>query len=64
MPEATFEAAWLPRWGDRATTSNGFLPVRSCPPGAGTCIAELIAAIDRGEIKAMYIEGTMGGRHP
>jgi formate dehydrogenase major subunit len=23
-----FEAAWMPRWGDRPTTSNGFVPVR------------------------------------
>ena len=26
-----FEAAWMPHWGDRATTGNGFVPVRHLP---------------------------------
>ena len=57
-----FEAAWLPRWADRATTSNGFLPVQSLPTTPGVGNGDLAAAIERGEITAMYIEGTIGGR--
>jgi len=57
-----FEAAWLPRWGDRATTSNGFLPVRQLPARPGLGVEEMAAAIERGEIRAMYIEGTIAGR--
>ncbi|HEU5431165.1 MAG TPA: molybdopterin-dependent oxidoreductase, partial [Thermomicrobiales bacterium] len=59
---AKFEAAWLPRWGDRATTSNGFLPVRHLPAGRGLDLGELIAAIDSGAVKAMFIQNTIGGR--
>jgi predicted molibdopterin-dependent oxidoreductase YjgC len=60
---ARFEAAWLPRWGDRATTSNGFVPVRSLPTGAGLAIDALIEAIDAGRVTAMYVENTVDGRH-
>ena len=59
---ARFEAAWLPRWGDRATTSNGFVPVRSLPQGPGLSIDALINAIDQSIVTAMYIENTIGGR--
>ncbi len=58
-----FEAAWLPRWGDRATTSNGFLPVRSLPLGPGLGTTQISDAIESGQITAMYIEGTILGRH-
>ncbi len=57
-----FEAAWLPRWGDKATTRNGFLPVRELPTKTGIGLSDIPAAIERGEIQAMYIEGTMAGR--
>jgi predicted molibdopterin-dependent oxidoreductase YjgC len=56
------EAAWLPRWGAAATTSNGFMPVRSLPAGRGLPYDRLIEAIDRGQIKAMMIQNTIGGR--
>ncbi len=58
-----FESVWLARWGERAATSNGFVPVRQLPAGAGLSISDLPAAVERGEISAMYIEGTIGGRH-
>jgi predicted molibdopterin-dependent oxidoreductase YjgC len=58
----TFEAMWLARWGDRAKTSNGFIPVTQLPAQRGIGLADLPAAIERGEIKAMYIEGSVDGR--
>ena len=57
-----FEAAWLPRWGDKASTSNGFLPVRQLSGGRGAGAQGLVAAIESGQIRAMYIENTIGGR--
>ena len=60
---ARFEAAWLARWGDRATTSNGFVPVRTLHAGDGHGIDGLVAAIERGDVTAMYIENTVAGRH-
>jgi predicted molibdopterin-dependent oxidoreductase YjgC len=58
-----FEAAWLPRWADEATTSNGFVPVRSLPTESGLSLDALINAIDAGIVTAMYVENTIGGRH-
>ena len=60
---AQFEAAWLPRWGAHATTSNGFVPVRSLPTGRGIAPDSLIEAITSGQIKAMLIQNTLAGRH-
>jgi predicted molibdopterin-dependent oxidoreductase YjgC len=57
-----FEAAWMPRWADRATTGNGFVPVRHLPEGAGLNSRELPRAIESGRIKAMFIGNTIGGR--
>ncbi|MDQ3694203.1 MAG: molybdopterin-dependent oxidoreductase [Chloroflexota bacterium] len=56
------EAAWLPRWAARATTNNGFVPVRSLPAARGVAYNRLVDAIDRGQIKAMFIQNTIGGR--
>ena len=56
-------ATWLARWGESARTKNGFVPVRELPTGTGIGIADLPAAIERGDIQAMYIEGTIAGRH-
>lgn len=50
-----FEAAWLPRWNDAGVPQNGFKPVRSLPTHPGLGMSEMIDAIERGEIKAMYI---------
>ena len=63
-PEARlrFEAAWMPRWADRATTGNGFVPVRHLPANAGIGIDALPAAIEDGRVKAMIIGNTIGGR--
>lgn len=57
-----FAEAWLPRWADRASTSNGFVPVRDLPANAGLSIDELPEAIERGDVTAMVIDGTMAGR--
>ncbi|MGH2534062.1 MAG: molybdopterin-dependent oxidoreductase [Thermomicrobiales bacterium] len=57
-----FEAAWLDRWAEQAKTSNGFLPVRALPATRGIGNDGLVEAITRGEIRAMYIEGTINGR--
>ncbi|MDQ4100417.1 MAG: molybdopterin-dependent oxidoreductase, partial [Chloroflexota bacterium] len=57
---ARFEAAWLPRWAERAQTSNGFLPVQSLPQKPGLAGEELVAAIEDGRIKAMFIEDGFG----
>ena len=59
---ALFERAWMPRWAERAKTSNGFLPVRTLPSRAGKSQAEIVSAIERGEIKAMLIDGRVSGR--
>lgn len=63
-PEArrAFGSAWLDRCAGQAKTSNGFLPVRSLPANDGIGNDGLIEAIERGQIKAMYIEGNIGGR--
>ena len=60
---ASFEQAWLGRWAAQATTRNGFMPVVELPASTGKSLVEMVAAIERGEIKAMYIEGTLAGRH-
>lgn len=57
-----FEAAWMPQWGEKATTSNGFVPVRDLPFQNGLSFTELPDAIDAGRIKAMIIGNTIGGR--
>ena len=57
-----FEAAWLPRWADRATTSNGFVPVRRLPGGRGIGNEGLAEAIEQGRIRALLVENPMGGR--
>src|SRR4051794_7886111 len=60
---AIFANAWLPRWAAKATTSNGFLPVRSLPANRGKERDALIASIRSGEIKAMIIDGSISGRN-
>ncbi|CAN5374569.1 formate dehydrogenase subunit alpha [soil metagenome] len=57
-----FSSLWLARWAERAKTRNGFLPVRELPSTAGKSLVDMIPAIESGEIKAMYIEGTLEGR--
>jgi predicted molibdopterin-dependent oxidoreductase YjgC len=57
-----FEAAWMPHWGDRATTSNGFVPLRNLPTTAGLSIEALPAAIHAGRVKAMIVGNTIAGR--
>ena len=57
-----FEAAWMPRWAERAMTGNGFVPVRHLPSHVGLGIEALPAAIGEGRVKAMLIGNTIGGR--
>ena len=58
----TFSDAWLPRWADKATTSNGFVPVHELPASPGLSRDALIAAINNGQVKAMVIDGSLAGR--
>ncbi len=58
---ARFEQAWAPRWAERANTRNGFVPVRQLPARPGIPAADLPAAIARGDVRALYIEGTLDG---
>ena len=51
------ESLWLGRWADRASTSNGFVPVKQLPSEPGVAYDGLVDAINAGAIKAMWIEG-------
>jgi predicted molibdopterin-dependent oxidoreductase YjgC len=57
-----FEAAWMPHWGEHATTSNGFVPVRHLPTTAGLNLEALPEAIENGRVKAMLIGNAVAGR--
>jgi predicted molibdopterin-dependent oxidoreductase YjgC len=57
------ESLWLARWADKATTSNGFVPVRTLPDQPGVAFDDLVDAINGGTIKAMWVEGGHGTRH-
>ena len=52
----------MPHWGDRATTSNGFVPVRHLPTTTGLSLEALPAAIEIGRVKAMIIGNAIAGR--
>jgi predicted molibdopterin-dependent oxidoreductase YjgC len=56
------EALWLGRWADKASTSNGFVPVKRLPEAPGVTYDELVDAINSGRIKAMWVEGGQGTR--
>lgn len=58
-----FESPWMARWGDKATTSNGFVPLRSMPTSAGLSISELPEAIEAGRVTAMIVSNTIAGRY-
>jgi predicted molibdopterin-dependent oxidoreductase YjgC len=53
----SFESAWLDRWAEQASTSNGFLPVRELPSEPGVALENLPEAIGAGHVRAMWIEG-------
>ncbi len=57
-----FETAWAPRWAAKANTTNGFVPVRQLSDRPGLSAADLPAAIARGDVRALYIEGALDGR--
>jgi predicted molibdopterin-dependent oxidoreductase YjgC len=56
------EALWLGRWADKATTSNGFVPVKRLPETPGVAFENLIEAINGGTIRAMWVEGGFATR--
>lgn len=58
----TLEALWLGRWADKASTSNGFVPVKRLPEQPGVAFDELVDAINGGRIRAMWVEGGQGTR--
>jgi formate dehydrogenase major subunit/formate dehydrogenase alpha subunit len=62
VARSRFEAEWLTHWAARARTRNGFLPVNELPAAQGKTLVGMISAIERGEITAMYIEGTIAGK--
>jgi len=57
-----FSGPWLARWAERAKTSNGFVPIRTLPETRGISGSALATAIERGQIKAMIIDGSLEGR--
>jgi len=57
------ETLWLGRWAERASTSNGFVPVEQLPDTPGVAFENLIDAINAGTIKAMWVEGGHSTRH-
>jgi predicted molibdopterin-dependent oxidoreductase YjgC len=46
---------WSTRWNENAVAQNGFKTVRELPSTAGVSVNDLAAAIERGQIKAMYV---------
>lgn len=54
------ETLWLGRWADKASTSNGFVPVKRLPEKPGVAFDDLVGAINSGVIKAMWVEGGHG----
>jgi formate dehydrogenase major subunit len=46
---------WSIRWNEGAVSQNGFKTVRELPTTPGVSVTDLAEAINRGEIKAMYI---------
>lgn len=56
------EALWLGRWADKASTSNGFVPVQHLPGTPGVAFDDLVDAINDGTIKAMWVEGGFATR--
>jgi predicted molibdopterin-dependent oxidoreductase YjgC len=52
---AAFANLWSQRWNEEAVPQNGFKPSRALPSEPGVGIPGLVAAINSGQIKAMYI---------
>jgi len=62
LQREAFETAWLGRWAAKAKTSNGFVPIQQLPRSPGRSVSDLASAIERGEIRAMLIDGRIAGR--
>jgi predicted molibdopterin-dependent oxidoreductase YjgC len=52
---AMFAELWSQRWNESAVPQNGFKPLRALPTESGISAGNLVAAIEAGTIKAMYI---------
>ena len=63
VARGALEAMWLGRWAERASTSNGFVPVKQLPEAPGVAFDDLVGAIERGQIRAMLVEGGLATRH-
>lgn len=50
-----FEEIWSTRWSEDVSSRNGFVKLRELPVEAGVGIDGLADAINRGDVKAMYI---------
>ncbi|WP_051914694.1 molybdopterin-dependent oxidoreductase [Thermorudis peleae] len=53
-----FAVAWLGRWNQQAPRLNGFAPLATLPEAPGYGLAELTQAIQRGEIRALWLVGS------
>jgi formate dehydrogenase major subunit len=53
----TFEQIWQSRWAGGVATSNGYVQKKELPADPGIGIDRMIEAIERGQIKAMWVEG-------
>ncbi len=54
---ATFEQVWQSRWAGGVATSNGYVQKKALPTEPGIGIDRMVEAIERGQIKAMWVEG-------
>jgi predicted molibdopterin-dependent oxidoreductase YjgC len=54
---ASFEQLWRARWAGGVATSNGYVQKKELPAEPGIGIDRLVEAIERGQVKAMWIEG-------
>ena len=52
---AMFADLWSARWNEQAVPQNGFKPRRELPETPGIAFHDLPAAIESGQVKAMYI---------
>lgn len=53
--QAELSALWTVRWNDLPISQNGFVHLQQLPSTPGIGLGGLVNAIERGQIKAMYI---------
>jgi predicted molibdopterin-dependent oxidoreductase YjgC len=54
---SSFEGLWQSRWAGHVATSNGYVQKKKLPTEPGIGIDRLVDAIERGQVKAMWVEG-------